>query len=261
MSGFRPAWRDEILVAFAFLTRLPLRGLFGGMTAQDLLVPPSLASAAWAFPLVGLIVGVLGGIGYWIAAALALPTLAAALIAVATTVLVTGALHEDGLADTADGFGGGATPEEKLAIMRDSRSGAYGVLALIFSIGLRAAALTEISFRGEVLVALIAAHAFARGLLPIALYRLDPARSDGLGAAAGKPESNIVLIAGAIGLIIAVLAIGLRAGLSAAIAATVVAGVIGWLAQRQIGGQTGDVLGAIEQGAETAALLAAAAWA
>jgi adenosylcobinamide-GDP ribazoletransferase len=261
MSAFRPAWRDEILAAFAFLTRLPLASVSRRIAGEDLLAPPSLASAAWAFPLVGVIVGVLGGIAYWIAAALALPALAAALIAIATTVLVTGALHEDGLADMVDGFGGGATPEEKLAIMRDSRSGAYASLALIFSIGLRAAAIADIGFPGEVFVALIAAHALARGLLPIALYRLQPARSDGLGAAAGRPETNIVLIAGAIALVIAVLAIGLRAGLSAAIAAAVVAGGVGWLAQRQIGGHTGDVLGAIEQAAETAALLAAAAWA
>jgi adenosylcobinamide-GDP ribazoletransferase len=255
MSAFRDAWRDEIEAALTFLTRLP----FGRAETDAPL--PSLADSSWAFPIVGLAIGALGGIAYAIARGLALPALAAALIAVATTALVTGALHEDGLADTADGFGGGTTRETKLEIMRDSRIGTFAVLALIFSIGLRSVAIAEIGLRWHVFAALIAAHALARGVLPAALRRLDPAREDGLGLGAGRPEQNQVLIALAIALAIAVIATGLRTGLSAAIAAAIVAIAIGWLALRQIGGQTGDVLGAIEQGAETAALLAAAAWA
>ena len=254
MSAFRDAWRDELVAALAFLTRLPLG------RAQTDAPPPSLADTSWAFPIVGLAIGAIGGIAYAVARGLALPALAAALIAVAATALVTGALHEDGLADTADGFGGGATREAKLDIMRDSRIGTFGVLALIFSIGLRSTAIAEIGLRWHVFAALIAAHALSRGVLPAAMRRLDPARADGLGAAAGRPEQNQVLIALAVGLVIAVIATGLRAGLSAAIAASIVAAAVGWLALRQIGGQTGDVLGAIEQGAEAAALLAAAAW-
>lgn len=258
MSAFRDAWRAEFLAALAFLTRLPL-----GMVQADEPLPkaqPTLAEASWAFPLAGLVVGGIGGIAYAIASALALPALAAALIAIATTAFVTGALHEDGLADTADGFGGGATREQKLDIMRDSRIGTFGVLALIVCVGLRAAAIADIGTRWHVFAALLAAHALARGVLPAAMHRLDPARDDGLGASAGRPEQNQVLIALAIALVIAVVAVGLRPGLSAAIVAGLIAIAIGWLARRQIGGQTGDVLGAIEQGAETAALLAAAAW-
>jgi adenosylcobinamide-GDP ribazoletransferase len=254
MSAFPETWRDEFLAAFQFLTRLPLGG-----ASEDVLAP-SLADAAWAFPLVGLAIGAIGGIAYWIASALALPALAAALIAVAAAALVTGGLHEDGLADTADGFGGGATRDNKLEIMRDSRIGTYGVLALIFCIGLRVAAIADIATRWHVLGAMVAAHALGRGVLPAALRWLDPARSDGLGASAGRPEQNRALIALGIALIAAVVGLGIPAGFSATIAAAIVAIAIGWLAQRQIGGQTGDVLGAIEQGAETAALLAAAAW-
>jgi len=254
MSAFRDAWRDEFFAALTFLTRLPLGR---AQTDTPLL---SLADTVWAFPVVGLVIGAIGGIAYVIAFALGLPALAAALVAVATTALITGALHEDGLADTADGFGGGATREAKLDIMRDSRIGTFGVLALIFSIRLRVVAIADIGTRWHVFAALIVAHALSRGVLPAAMHRLDPARDDGLGAGAGRPEQNQVLIALAIALAIAVVAIGLRAGLSAAIVAGIVALAIGWLAQRQIGGQTGDVLGAIEQGAETAALLAAAAW-
>jgi adenosylcobinamide-GDP ribazoletransferase len=254
MSAFAETWRDEFLAAFHFFTRLPLGGAHSDVPA------PSLADAAWAFPLVGLVIGAIGGIAYWIASVLAVPALASALIAIAATALVTGGLHEDGLADTADSFGGGATRDDKLAIMRDSRIGTYGVLALIFSIGLRVVALGDIASRWHVLGALVAAHALGRGILPAALRWLDPARSEGLGASAGRPQQNIVLIALGIALIAAVIGLGIPAGLSAAIAAAILAIAIGWLAQRQIGGQTGDVLGAIEQGAETAVLLAAAAW-
>ena len=206
MSAFRDAWRDEFLAAFTFLTRLPLG------SAQTDALRPSLADASWAFPLVGLVIGAIGGIAYAIASALALPALAAALIAVATTALITGALHEDGLADTADGFGGGATRESKLDIMRDSRIGTFGVLALIFSIGLRVVAIADVGTRWHVFAALIAANALSRGVLPAAMHRLDPARADGLGAGAGRPEQNQVLIALAIALVAAVIATGLRAG-------------------------------------------------
>lgn len=259
MSAFSASWRDEFLAACNFLTRLPLSRWASGGASPDI-APPSLADAAWAFPLVGLVIGAIGGIAYWIAVAFALPTLAAALIAVAATALVTGGLHEDGLADMIDGCGGGTTRDDKLAIMRDSRTGAYGVLALIFSVGLRVAALANIGTRWHVIGALVAAHALGRGVLPAALRGLPPARNDGLGATAGRPAQGAVLLALGIASVLALLGTGIPVGLSAAIAACVIAIAIAKLAQRQIGGQTGDVLGAIEQGAETAALLAVAAW-
>ncbi|HWE74909.1 MAG TPA: adenosylcobinamide-GDP ribazoletransferase [Stellaceae bacterium] len=254
MGAFRDSWRDEFLAALTFLTRLPL----GGTRANAPL--PSLADTAWAFPLVGLVIGAIGGVAYAIAFAIGLPPLAAALIAVAATALVSGALHEDGLADTVDGFGGGATREGKLEIMRDSRIGTFGVIALVVSIGLRTVAIANTGTGWHAFLALIAAHALARGVLPAALHKLDPARADGLGAGAGRPEQNQTLIALALALVIGVIALGFRGGLSAATVAALVATAIGWLAQHQIGGQTGDVLGAIEQGAETAALLAASVW-
>lgn len=256
MSAFPENWRDEFLAAFTFLTRMPL----GSATPSQDVMAPSLATAAWAFPLVGLAVGVIGGIAYVIALGLHVPALGAAFIAVAATALATGGLHEDGLADTADGFGGGRTVDDKLEIMRDSRTGAYGVLALIFSVALRAIAIADIAARWHVLGALVAAHALGRGVLPAALRFLDPARSEGLGATAGRPDQNATLIALGIALVLALIGTGFRAGLSAFIAAIVVGAAIGYLARRQIGGQTGDVLGAIEQGAETTALLAIAAW-
>jgi adenosylcobinamide-GDP ribazoletransferase len=256
MSALSANLRDEFLGALAFLTRLPVRRVAAAETPE-----PNLAAASWAFPLVGVVIGIIGGGAYAIAAGIGLPPLAAALIAIGATAIATGGLHEDGLADTADGFGGGATREEKLDIMRDSRTGVYGVLALVFSVALRVVALGQIATGWRVLGALIAAHTLARGLLPAVLRLLEPARSDGLGADAGRPEQGLVLRGLGIALIIALFAAGLRPGLSAVVAGLAVAAAIAWLAQRQIGGYTGDVLGAIEQGGEVAALLAVAAWA
>jgi adenosylcobinamide-GDP ribazoletransferase len=254
MSAFSADWREELRTALRFLTRLPLRH-------ESDEAAPSLAASCWAFPVAGVVVGVVGGIVFLIAAAVGLPSLAAALLAVGATALATGGLHEDGLADTVDGFGGGASRTEKLAIMRDSRIGAYGVLALLFSVALRVAALVQIGDGWHALGALIAAHAVTRGFLPQAMRLLEPVRADGLGAMAGRPTKSAAAWASGIGAIVALLAVGLRPGLTAAIAAAVTMVVIGWIARRQIGGQTGDVLGAIEQGGEIAALLGVAIWA
>lgn len=257
MSAEPPRWDDaarwwaDFRRAALFLTRLKLP-------------PPAaetgLAQAGWAFPLVGAAVGLASGLAYALARALHLPAAAAALIALAVGILVTGGLHEDGLADTADGFGGGER-EAKLAIMRDSRIGAYGVLALIFGVGLRAAGLAAIGSGGRVVAALIAAHAVGRGVLPLVLRALEPARADGLGAAAGRPEAWVAWSAAGIGAVIALFALDFLPGLAALVAAAAATALAAALARRQIGGYTGDVLGAIEQCGETVVILAAASWA
>jgi adenosylcobinamide-GDP ribazoletransferase len=255
-----PTWsdaerrREEFLTVARFFTRLPLG-------VADAVEPGALARGAWAFPVVGALVGILCGVAFAVATLLGLPLAAAALLAVGTGVLVTGGLHEDGLADTADGLGGGSEPEARLAIMRDSRSGVFGALALIFSVGLRAAALDAIAGRWAVLAALVAAHAVGRGGLTAVLHLVAPARSDGLGAEAGAPEGAAVAVALAIAAVLALLALGIGAGVLALIAAAIVMAVIAALARRAIGGHSGDILGAIEQGGETAMLLAAASWA
>jgi len=245
--------REEFLTVTRFFTRLPL--------GEGVAEPDILARGSWAFPVVGALIGLACAIAFAIAIGLAVPPLAASLVAVAAGVLVTGALHEDGLADTADGFGGGHDIAAKLAIMRDSHSGAFGVLALVFSVGLRAAALDAIGTRWAVLGALVAAHAVGRGGLASALYLLPAARSDGLGASAGRPEPAEAGWSAGIAAVLALAALGIGAGLAALVAAAIVMAAIGALAQSQIGGQTGDVLGAIEQGGETAMLLAVASWA
>jgi adenosylcobinamide-GDP ribazoletransferase len=246
-------WWGELRLALGFFTRLPL--------PLPELLPGDLARAGWAFPLVGLAIGLLGGLAYALAAALRVPALAAALVAIAVTVLATGALHEDGLADTVDGFGGGADRAQKLAIMRDHHIGSYGVLALIIGVGLRAAALAAVADGGRVTAALMAAHALGRGGLPFVLHALDPAREDGQGASAGRPDITIAGIAAAIAAVLALFLLGLLAGIAAIVAAAAAMTLVAGLARREIGGYTGDVLGAIEQAGEILVLLAVAAWA
>jgi adenosylcobinamide-GDP ribazoletransferase len=168
-------------------------------------------------------------------------------------------LHEDGLADTADGFGGGRDRAAKLAIMRDSRVGAYGVAALIFSIGLRVAALDAIGDPIHAGLALVAAHAASRGFLGLAMWRLPPAREDGLGAAAGRPGRGVALTGVLLGAAIAVCCLGPSRGIVALVLAEIATVAMAVLARRQIGGYTGDTLGAFQQIGEIVMLLVAAA--
>ena len=140
---------EELKACIVFCTRLPLfrtTPIAGG----------AIAKAAWAFPVAGFVVGVIGAVVYALAHRIGLPAWPAAALAVAATMLVTGCLHEDGLADTADGFGGGDDREQKLAIMRDSRIGVYGVCALTISLVFRVAALASLPSAHAVVWALIA---------------------------------------------------------------------------------------------------------
>ena len=244
-------WSDQARLAVAFLTRLPIGS--GGPPE-----PGALARAAWAFPLAGILVGLSGGIQFVIGDRLGLPINAMALLAVVVTVLVTGGLHEDGLADTMDGLGGGGGDRDSaLAIMRDSRIGAFGVLALMFSVGLRVAALAALPVPQAGVSALIAAHTVSRGLLPTLMLWFDPARSDGLAAEAGRPSPPTATAAALISLLVAVIMLGVGRGLVAVLLAAIAVGILALSARRRIGGYTGDVLGASQQVGEIVMLLAA----
>ena len=242
----------ELRIAVIFLTRLPLPHPGG-------VAPGELARALWSAPVVGIAVGLIGAAVYGLAHALHVPALPAAALAVAATLLVTGGLHEDGLADVADGFGGGTTRERKLEIMRDSRIGSYGVCALVLSLLLRVGALASLADPALVAAALIAAHAAARAGLPAFMRLVPPARADGMSADAGTPPPESTLAATLLGAIVAFAALGLGAGILALL--LVAAGFVfmAWLCSRQIQGQTGDVLGALQQIGEIAVLLVAAA--
>jgi adenosylcobinamide-GDP ribazoletransferase len=248
---FAPAARD-VADALRFFTRLRL-GEPGPSAALDF------GRIAWAAPVAGAAVGLAGAVVLALTTLLGLPLLLRAGLATAALVAATGALHEDGLADVADGFGGGATRARKLEIMRDSRVGAYGVvavaLALVLRVGALAAALDGGFWRAALSLTLVAALSRAAALTPLAL--LPPARADGAGAAAGLLDSNALAAAWGSALVIA-LALGLVAlGLAHALAAALMSGAgalaMVALARGAIGGQTGDVAGAAQQSGEIAA--------
>jgi adenosylcobinamide-GDP ribazoletransferase len=217
------------------------------------------ARASWALPVAGLVVGLAGAVVYAIAHRIGLPNGAAAVLALAATILVTGALHEDGLADTLDGLGGGKSREQKLEIMRDSRIGTYGACALILSTTLRWSALAAIAEPMAVTATLLVAHAAARAALPAFMSLVPPARSDGLSAGAGQPPAQSAIIAVGLGVLCLVVGFGPGKAIMALILLSVSALIWGFIATRQIGGQTGDILGALEQAGEIAVVLMAAA--
>lgn len=242
--------------ALRFFTRLPLPAR-AGTAAFDF------DAAAVASPAAGLAVGACAALALAAALGLGLPALPAATLSVAVALAVTGALHLDGLADVADGFGGGATRERKLEIMRDSRLGAYGgaalALALIGRVALVAALAERLGPLGASL-ALVAAAAPARPFAFLPALLLEPARRDGLGHGA-RPGAPYVLAGVALGALGATLLAGPLAGLTAIAAGTCAAAGVAWLARRQIGGYTGDVCGAAAELAELAALVALVAMA
>ena len=240
MTGF--------LAALQFLTRVPVR----------LRREPVMASAVPWFPVVGALVGALVG---GVAAALwhVVPAAVAAAVAVLVGVLVTGAFHEDGLADTADAFAGGWTPEARLRILDDPLHGSYGVAALCGSILLRVVATAAIAAAGPaaVFASLVAAHATARAAAVGAMGVVRVAKAQGLGADYARSVSPVRAALGAAGGVgIAALATGWWA-LPFAAAALVAAAATSWLAVRKIGGINGDVLGAIQQIAECLVLVVA----
>jgi adenosylcobinamide-GDP ribazoletransferase len=243
---------NDLKIGFIFLTRLPL-------TLQTPIAKGELAQALWTAPVVGMAVGLLGAGVYGLAQVLHLPPLPAAVLAVAVTLVVTGGLHEDGLADVADGFGGGATPERKLEIMHDSRIGTFGVCALILSFMLRVSALTNLGDPGLVAAVLVAAHTAGRAPIAAFMRLIPPARTDGMSADAGRPSQGSAMVAILLGLVPLMIGLGFATGVVAVVLLAVGFGFMAWLCKRQIGGQTGDVLGALEQTGEIVVLLVAAA--
>jgi len=213
------------------------------------------ARASWALPVAGLLVGLTGAAAYWVARKVGLPSDPAAVLALAGTVLITGAIHEDGLADTADGLGGGKGREQKLEIMHDSRIGTYGACALILSMIVRWSALATFADPLSVASALLVAHVAARATLPMLMWLVPPARSDGLSAGAGQPLWQSALVGAALGFLYLAFGLGLAKAIVGFCLLSLCVGLWGWLATREVGGQTGDILGALEQVSEIAILL------
>lgn len=243
---------ELFLTAVGFLTRLPVPAL------RDF-APDWITRSARYYSLVGQIVGALMG-AVLILAAVVWPPWAAALLAIAAGVLVTGAFHEDGLADTVDGLGGGKDAAQRLAIMKDSRIGSYGALALILALGLKAAALADIA-PAIGLIVLVAGHGAARAAAVVVMrvlpYAGDPAAAKLKPAPVGAPRGEM-LFAVVLALWPFLLWDPVQ-GLVAVALGGIAAAVMAWRARRLIGGYTGDVLGAVEQMFEVGFLLGAAA--
>ena len=237
---------DGLRAAITFLTRVPV----GDCDADVAAAPP------W-FPFVGALVGALVGLVFVGAWPLVAPALAAVL-AVATGALVTGAFHYDGLADMADAFGGGWSPAQRLEILKDSRHGTYGVMAIVLVVVAQVIALATLG-PAQGFAALVAAHTLGRAGAVVLMMSLPIARPDGLGADYTERLRRGNAIGGiVVGALLATIAMGWWVMPAiAAVAVTTVA--VGVLAHRKIGGIVGDVLGAAEQMGETVVLIVAAA--
>ncbi len=246
----------EFLDALRFMTILPVP------SSDTTTTPDWLSRCAKYFPAVGICVGLASAVALLLAGSIWNPGIAA-LLAVAASIVITGALHEDGLADTADGFGGGWSVEKRLAIMKDSRIGAYGALALGFGIALRVAALAEMPpWTGT--AALIAMHAAAR-ITPAFVMNALPYAGD--TAAMKVSYANAPVSSNDIGFALIVVACALlplaftsmTSIVSGILLGAILAAALALWSRKLIDGYTGDVLGATEQMFEIGFLLGVAA--
>ena len=237
-----PAW--GLFGAAQFLTRVPIR----------LRSAPDLARSVPWFPVVGALIGAAVG-GVTVGLMELVPPLVAAAVAIMFGVLLTGAFHEDGLADTADAMGGW-TQERRREILKDSRHGSYGVAAMCGTIVLRIVCVASLG-PAAALASLVAAHTIGRGAAVGVMGFAPPVPVEGLGADYARALSTGRAAVGVIAaMLIGVLAVGWWAA-PFVLAASVAALSVSIIARRAFGGVSGDILGAVEQVAECAILVVA----
>lgn len=245
----------DVMTGLAFLSRLPIRPSNPHF---------SLARSSRAFGVTGLILGALSGAIFWFAHSAGLGTLPAVIATLAISALISGGLHEDGLADVADGFGGGWSKERKLEIMRDSQIGTYGVLALIFSVGFRITAYSTIIASENNFITIVAMFAaigcLSRSTIALMMYQLPLARKDGRAVDAGTPSHdnlrNGLFISAVAGLLCLLIAVKTGAVIASFAGVAIAYLVMRKLTRSHIGGYSGDVLGALQQTTELFILLA-----
>ena len=230
---------EELGLAIGLLTRYPLPTFHPRSNA-------SVGTAFWAFPVAGALIGAPAAAMFWLSATIGFSAVASALIAMAATLFAGGGFHEDGLSDFWDGLGGGRSREAKLAIMRDSRIGSYGTLALFTTLGLQVAFLVSLEYYAGTAMAMgaiIGAEALARGAIALPVSSLKPARQDGLGVSMAGLSPRVFLSGVSVAIALPVLLLGVTAAalITGALAG---AGAVSLLAWRFLGGYTGDVLGA-----------------
>ena len=244
---------SELLLALRFLTRMPI-------PFARTVDPVPLASAMRMFAVAGALIGAVNGLVLVGLSYLHLPGLIAGFLTVGFGLFLTGALHEDGLADTADGLFGGRTRERRLEIMRDSRIGTYGACALILFLVIKAEAYQALLNlpMWQSVVTMAAVGAFSRAMVVDMMWATRPARTDGLAAQAGRPTRNAGLFAIVTGGALALWAGWPTApilGVEAMLVALVITGLMRRLATRLVGGQTGDICGAVQVLVECGMLL------
>jgi adenosylcobinamide-GDP ribazoletransferase len=265
-AGRRSLWQriaTDLACMIRFYSRLPVPKL---PFEADAHAQPDFTSASRMVPVAGWIIGFLPALVLAAGLVLKLPVVGACLMSVATALIITGAFHEDGLADTFDGLPGGTTPERRLDIMKDSRIGTFGAAALMLALMLRVAMLhaltTELAVHAALIIVASSGLSRCFGLLPLSF--LPPARPSGFSAAAGVPSGTSLALAFGLGLS-AWMAVGIWAdlalwplGLAPLMATALVLVLMRW-SRSAIGGQTGDIAGAAQQGAEIALLTTLAA--
>ncbi len=241
------------LTAVQFFSRLPVPAWVGHSADQ-------LEQIARYFPAIGFVVGGLASIVWWGTAQI-LPMHIALLLSMAVGILITGAFHEDGLADFVDGFGGGYMPEKILAIMKDSHVGVYGVIAITLTLLIKFFSLQQLSTRSFslALLTLITAHVISRFLTASLIYTQRYVRLD--DTARAKPATQgmshssfiitLLIAASALGLLVCT-GLSLWALVSALVAAILMRVYLAWRIQKTLGGYTGDCLGAVQQLTEIA---------
>ena len=259
----------DLARSLGFLSRLPVPSRF--FEGHD----GSVSRAVRAFPLAGLLLAIPSALLLWLLLEWGAEPLLAALMAIAVLTLLSGALHEDGLADAADGFGGGRDRDHILSIMKDSRTGSYGVIAMILSFSLRATALASLAGdtgtgdvgAGEASAALpalafLAAAALSRALMVAHWQSLPSARLGGVASGAGRPEAGARTFALISAVLISMLMLLAPAGPAAFLIALALCAVAAYgttrLAEEKIGGHTGDTIGATQQAGEVVFLVALA---
>lgn len=250
----RPALADDLIMALRFFSRLP--------TGERPHEQPDLSRIAMALPFASLIIGVLPAFLLLGGGLTPLPKLFVAAIAVAASAIVTGAMAEDAIADSADGLFGGTTRERRLEIMKDSRHGTYGVVALCLFLLLRVSALAALDEVDPIAAGAVwlAAMLMARSGALWLTVALPPARPTGASASAGRASPMAFAIGAILALILAMLLSATSAGLLGFSLSVALLALLAWgwslLCRKLVDGQTGDLIGALQALLEIAALAA-----
>ena len=241
---------EDILLALTFFTRIPIH-----FTVK---YHRTLMQACWCFPLIGASIGLVGGTFLYLLLIIQIPVAISAVITICFIIVLTGALHEDGLADTVDGLGGGEDKKSKIEKMRDSRIGSYGVLAILLLTLIKLNAIISLATEKPyeiAILSIICAHSLSRFSIIVIPYFSIPASNEGLARYAGKPATLGFIGSFLLTSILILILLPFDQAILSAVLAILVAGAVGLLANFQIKGYTGDILGAAQQVSEVTVLV------